>query len=114
VIPVSRTFQGPGRHQYAGHRYHWGASGIGRPGSGGAPVITGPLPVTAPNGRPFAGMDPSDPGTYVRPWNPADGMIGYLNFNGAMMQDYTDTGGVWSNPASWNATVGARPRRRPR
>lgn len=114
MIPVSRTFYGSGRHHYAGHRFHFGATGIGRPGSGGAPVVTGPLPVTALNGQPFAGMDPSDPLTYVRPWNPQPGMIGYLNGDGAAVQQYTDMGQVWSNPASWNATVGGRPKRRPR
>lgn len=81
---------------------------------GATPRVTVPLPVTVPGGRPFAGMDPSEPSTYVRPWNPQPGMISYLNFDGAMMQGYTDTGGVYSNPASWNAAAGGRPKRRPR
>src|ERR1700689_704077 len=59
---------------------------------GGAPRITGPMPV--PGASPFAGMDPSDPSTYVRPWNPRGGMIAYLNFDGAAVQSRTPTGGV--------------------
>jgi hypothetical protein len=39
-------------------------------------------------------MDPSDPLTYVRPWNPQPGMIAYLNFDGAAMQGRTPTGGL--------------------
>ena len=58
---------------------------------GGAPRITGPLPVP---GLVFAGMDPSSPVTYTRPWNPRPGMIAYLNFDGAAAQQRTPTGGV--------------------
>jgi hypothetical protein len=43
------------------------------------------------SGPRFKGMDPSNPATYVRPWNPAPGMIGYLNFDGAQMQAHTPT-----------------------
>jgi hypothetical protein len=43
----------------------------------------GPAGPTA-NGRSYNGMDPSDPTTYVRPYNPQPGMIGRLNFDGAM------------------------------
>jgi hypothetical protein len=28
-------------------------------------------------------MDPTDRSTWVRPWNPAPGMIGWLNYDGA-------------------------------
>jgi hypothetical protein len=48
------------------------------------------LPYTM-SGPGFKGMDPSNPATYVRPWNPAPGMIGYLNFDGAQMQGNTPT-----------------------
>lgn len=30
----------------------------------------------------YLGMDPSDPATWPRPFNPAPGMISYLNFYG--------------------------------
>ena len=43
------------------------------------------------SGPEFKGMDPSNPATYIRPWNPAPGMIGYLNFDGANMQQHTPT-----------------------
>lgn len=66
------------------------------------------------NGRPYTGMDPSDPSTWSRPWNPQPGMIGYLNFDGAARQDQTPMGGTWNNPAPARARAGARPRRRPR
>ncbi len=115
MIPVSRPVSGHGRRYTgtAGHRYRPVTRPV-RPGTGGAPYITAPLPFSTPSGTVFAGMDPSDPSTYVRRWNPVPGMIGRLNFNGAAVQGNTDTGGVYSNPASWNATVGGRPRRRPR
>lgn len=76
------------------HPYGRNYAPAGRPGSGGAPRVTGPLPVTAPGNMPFAGMDPSDPSTYVRPWNPQPGMVARLNFDGAQAQMSQPTGGV--------------------
>lgn len=112
MIPVSRPLVGKGAHHQAPQMYRYPRAR--RPsGRTGTPRVSVPLPVLAPGGRPFAGMDPSDPLTYVRPWNPAPGMIGYLNYNGAAMQGSTDTG-TRSNPASWNMPVGGRPARRPR
>jgi hypothetical protein len=113
VIPVTRPITGTGRHHHPAQLYYAGSIPVRRP-MRGTPRVTVPLPQAVRGGQPFAGMDPSDPTTYVRPWNPADGMIGRLNFDGARMQDYTDMGQVWSNPASWNATAGGRPKRRPR
>lgn len=65
---------------------------------------------------PWAGMDPSDPATWVRPWNPQPGMIARLNFDGANIRvsGQTDMGGLWGNPASQLTYAGTRPRRRPR
>jgi hypothetical protein len=93
MITVSRTIAGSGRHHASGHRYLTGASGV-RPGTGGAPRITGPLPVAIPGAMPFAGMDPSDPLTYVRPWNPQPGMIARLNYDGSQAQATQPTGGL--------------------
>lgn len=62
----------------------------GRPAAGGALVMS-PLPVGV-NGQPYNGMDPSNPVSWVRPWNPAPGMIAYLNFDGARQQGSTPTG----------------------
>jgi hypothetical protein len=88
--------------------------GAGRPiGQGQLRVAVGWVPQPS-NGRPYAGMDPSDPSTYIRPWNPQPGMIGFLNFDGAARQSSTDMGGVWGNPVSQLTPAGARPRRRPR
>lgn len=67
-----------------------------RPCSGGAMVL-GPLPV-GQDGQPFMGMDPSAPSTWVRPWNPQPGMIGFLNFDGAKYQGNTPMGGTWHYP----------------
>jgi hypothetical protein len=54
-----------------------------------APIMAGnPTNMSGPL---FKGMDPSDPATYIRPWNPAPGMIAQLNFDGAQMQDRTPT-----------------------
>ena len=66
----------------------WGA----RPGTGGAltmSALTGSNPAAGPVGpipgtdKPFMGMDPSDPTTYVRPYQPAAGMVARLNYDGA-------------------------------
>lgn len=56
---------------------------LGRPGglAGGAVILQG-LPSTdlpAGQGFRYLGMDPSDPATWPRPFNPAPGMISYLN-----------------------------------
>jgi hypothetical protein len=110
MIPVTRPVNVPSHE----HPHVHMTEGAGRPVQGGALRITAPLPVTGPGGQPYAGMDPSNQLTWVRPWNPASGMIGRLNFDGAACQEHTDMGGTWSNPASWNAQVGGRPRRRPR
>lgn len=43
------------------------------------------------SGPAFKGMDPSNPATWVRSWNPVPGMIGYLNYDGAQAQADTPT-----------------------
>jgi len=48
----------------------------------GAMFRTGSASMSGPD---FKGMDPSNPATYVRPWAPQPGMIGFLNFDGASM-----------------------------
>lgn len=93
MITMTRRLGGHGRHSYAGGMYHTGAAGP-RPLPGGAPRITAPLPVAIPGQLPYAGMDPSDPGTWVRPYNPQFGMVARLNFDGALVQGRQPTGGV--------------------
>lgn len=67
------------------------------PGFPGRPVNSYSAPFTGEastmSGPQYKGMDPSDPATYVRAWAPSEGMIAYLNFDGANMQDRTPTGG---------------------
>jgi len=66
------------------------------PGFPGRPVNSHSAPYREPyniDGPQFKGMDPSDPATYVRPWAPQPGMIAYLNFDGAQLQERTPTGG---------------------
>lgn len=80
-----------------GRPLRWREDGTGhvvaaRPALGSAPPLA-PLPWSMA-GPGYKGMDPSDPATYVRPWNPQPGMIGYLNFDGAQKQAQTPTGGV--------------------
>lgn len=62
----------------------------GHPVGQGVPVMN-PMPVRL-NGQPYNGMDPSNPVSWVRPWNPAPGMISYLNFDGARAQASAPTG----------------------
>ena len=83
MITVSRPFR---LNNSAGHEVYQ------RPFLGSAPPLA-PLPWSQA-GPGYKGMDPSDSLTYVRPWNPQPGMIGYLNFDGAQRQDRTPTGGV--------------------
>jgi hypothetical protein len=66
------------------------------PGFPGRPCSSHSAPTLEPynlDGPQFKGMDPSDPATYVRAWAPQPGMIAYLNFDGAQMQERTPTGG---------------------
>lgn len=115
MITASRPFQGNGRyHSRGAFVFYTGAAGP-RPGSGGAPHVTVPMPMAIPGtDNPFSGMDPSNPATYVRPWNPANGMIARLNFDGANMQQDSSTGGLWRAPAHRRTYVAGRPKRRPR
>lgn len=115
MITASRPFEGMGRYRSQGaFVFYTGAAGP-RPGTGGAPMLTVPMPMAIPGTDiPFSGMDPSNPATYTRPWNPATGMIARLNFDGAMMQGNTSTGGVYQAPARRRTQVAARPARRPR
>jgi hypothetical protein len=86
-----------------------------RPGCGGA-LVMAPFvkPTGVGAGIVFAGMDPSDPSTYIRPWRPQPGMVARLNFDGAQVQDNTETGGLWGAPAWADMPAGGRPARRPR
>jgi hypothetical protein len=84
---MTRTFNGWGKHNH-------GPIAI-TPGAPDRP-ISGRTVTMAPNpsnmsGPQFKGMDPSNPVTFVRPWNPQPGMIAYLNFDGAALQGRTPT-----------------------
>ena len=86
------------------------------PARGGAwpGMVPWAKPVAAAPGVVFAGMDPSDPSTYVRRWNPAPGMVDRLNFDGSQVQGETEMGGTWGLPAWRERLVGGRPPRRRR
>ena len=93
----------------------------GMPGDGTRPLAGGVVampewfrPQSVPGGLVYAGMDPSDPSTYVRAWRPVPGMVARLNFDGAQVQGETEMGGLWGLPARRDSPVGGRPKRRPR
>jgi hypothetical protein len=70
------------------HPYVHGSLASGRGPGGGVSLVPmyGPAGEVGPVGstdHPYQGMDPSDPVTWVRPYNPQPGMISYLNFDGA-------------------------------
>ena len=118
MVPVTRPMGGRGRRRLPDH-VHPAAPKVTRTPMRATPRVTGPvrqaaLQQSVPGAMPYSGMDPSDPSTYIRPWNPQAGMIGRLNYDGAQVQGNSDMGGLWSNPASWNAKAGRRPKRRPR
>ena len=96
VKPVPRTY---GRW----HRPVWidEVGGLLRGGSVPLAPLYGPAGLVGPVGstdHPYVGMDPSDPVTWVRPYNPQPGMIGYLNFDGAKPNDGQVISG---KPRSW-------------
>jgi hypothetical protein len=94
VIPLTRPVAG-GHLGYAyPHPYGRNHAISGRPGTGGAPKVTAPLPVSIPGQLPYAGMDPSDPATWVRPYNPQPGMISRLNYDGVPVAGTQPTGGL--------------------
>lgn len=90
MMIMRRPVNGYGRHSHPVIRITPGFPG--RPCNGYSAPFTGDAAATM-SGPQYKGMDPSDPATYVRPWNPVPGMIEYLNFNGAAIQERTPTGG---------------------
>lgn len=87
MIFMRRTLYGYGR------QYHQTVNVVGafpgRPCDGHSATVV-PMDYTM-SGPAYKGMDPSDPLTYSRQWNPQPGMIGFLNFDGAQMQGRTPT-----------------------
>jgi hypothetical protein len=71
------------------HPHVCGTAWSQRPVAGGALALVpmyGPAGLVGPAGstdHPYQGMDPSDPVTWTRPYNPQPGMISYLNLDGA-------------------------------
>jgi hypothetical protein len=91
VLEVTRNVAaGPGRYHRAPVLHAAGCAQV-RPASHA--VTPAMVPMSANwSGPVFKGMDPSDPRTHVRPWNPAPGMIAQLNYDGAALQGTTPTG----------------------
>jgi hypothetical protein len=87
---MRRPVRGWGKHSHP--TIHITAGFPGRPCSAYSAPFAGVADTTMSGPR-YKGMDPSDPATHVRPWNPQPGMIAYLNFDGANMQGRTPTGG---------------------
>lgn len=58
---------------------------LGSPLGAAGPVGAGDIP--------YVGLDPSDPVTWRRMYNPQPGMIAYLNFDGAQPNQTQTTGG---------------------
>jgi hypothetical protein len=90
------------RYHSLWHPHAHGTAGCGRPAGGGFLTVSltpqlGPFgKVTQPGGdHPYQGMDPSDPATWTRPYNPQPGMISYLNRDGAQPNP---AGGVQRGP----------------
>lgn len=84
---LRRPIQGWGTHNHANISI--------TPGTPDRPVNSYSVQMATLNtnlsGPVFKGMDPSDPSTYVRAWNPQPGMIAQLNYDGAQMQGRTPT-----------------------
>jgi hypothetical protein len=85
------------------HQPAWIDAGPGIIRGGAVPLAAmyGPAGLVGPAGstdHPYAGMDPSDPVTWVRQYNPVPGMIAWLNFDGAAPNDGQVISG---KPKSW-------------
>jgi hypothetical protein len=84
-----RVFGRPLQRRYSCWHPHVTAQPAGIRGGGGAlqmAQLYGPAGLVGPQGstdHPYQGMDPSDPVTWTRPYNPQPGMIAYLNIDGA-------------------------------
>jgi hypothetical protein len=80
----------PFRRDYACWHPHVSATSHGALQRGGAVALAqmyGPAGLVGPQGstdHPYQGMDPSDPVTWTRQYNPQPGMIAYLNIDGAV------------------------------
>jgi hypothetical protein len=85
---LARTTHGEGRFAYP-YAYDSGASYTRRTVLRSTPQ-TAPLNYTEA-GPVFKGMDPSDPLTHVRAWNPQPGMVAQLNYDGSQTQARTPT-----------------------
>jgi hypothetical protein len=87
MMTMTRTFDGWGKHNHTPIYVTPGCPD--RPvNSFGVMMAANPSNMSGPQ---FKGMDPSNPVTFVRQWNPAPGMIAFLNFDGAAMQERTPT-----------------------
>jgi hypothetical protein len=89
TVIMRRPISGWGMHNHP--PVHITAGFPGRPVTGHHAPFTGQAATMSGPG--FKGMDPSDPSTYTRVWAPQPGMISYLNFDGAQLQDRSPTGG---------------------
>jgi hypothetical protein len=83
-----------------GHSMPIGGAGVRMGGAVALVQLGGPAGLVSQPGtdHPYQGMDPSDPSTFVRRYNPAPGMIAYLNFDGAQPNVTQTTGGP---PRKW-------------
>jgi hypothetical protein len=84
---MRRPVNGYGMHNH--QTIHITGGFPGRPCTAWSAAFTGMA--STMSGPSFKGMDPSDPLTYVRPWNPQPGMIALLNYDGAAVQGTTPT-----------------------
>lgn len=84
--PIRRTYHPWHQPVWVDH-----PSGIIR--GGGVPVTLNMVGPVGTTDAPFMGMDPSDPLTWSRPYRPQPGMISYLNFDGANVNQTQTTGG---------------------
>jgi hypothetical protein len=88
MIIMRRTLHGWGRQDHPPVHITPGFPGRPVDSWGPAGTLQGASTMSGPS---YKGMDPSDPATWVRQWNPAPGMISYLNFDGASLQARTPT-----------------------
>ena len=87
----SRPISGWGIHNHPVIHIREGAWGCERPGLNAAAAMA--ESIANMSGPAYQGMDPSDPATWVRPFNPVLGMISVpdLNADGAQLQGRTPT-----------------------
>jgi hypothetical protein len=108
------------RNSHPFHQQPWATGHCGHPLAGGALTLAGRVGLAGPVSRTdsdltYNGMDPSDPRTWVRPYNPQPGMCALFNFDpfvGGNQSQYRTGAGLVDSGRPQTMAVDRAPRRK--